>query len=91
MAYEPPEDLIALQREYEAAYEVYRGALAEQSPATAIAAMEAEISDEQRAKTDAALAEVHRLLSLLYGPHAWWGEVDNAHLAREALRKAARA
>jgi hypothetical protein len=90
--YDPPEKLIATQRELDAAYQRYRELLASLPPASAIVAGEAAITDEQHAALTEARAGLHRLLGALYDrDEPWFGGTGNEHAAREALKKAARA
>lgn len=90
--YDPPENLITAQREFDAAYRRYQELVAALPPASAIVAGKAAITDEQRAALAEAQAEMHRLLAVLYDrADPWFSGVDNEHAAREALKKAARA
>ncbi|MDP4501092.1 hypothetical protein [Nonomuraea turcica] len=86
--YEPPSDLIDLRKAFLAS-EAMLAELRQTHPApTAIAAGEAELSDDQRVEWAAALDELRRLAEEI-GRHAWWAQVDNRHSAWMALRRAA--
>lgn len=88
MPYDLPPDLIELRRDFLAAEETLRQLGAAQPAPTAIAAGEAELSDEQREEWDAAQAEAQRLAGEIHR-HDWWDGVDNRHDAWMALQQAA--
>jgi hypothetical protein len=90
MAYDPPADLLSLKRNFLAAEE-HLAELRQTHPApTAIAAREAELTDEQRVEWAAAWDESRRLAEEI-SRHAWWAQVDNRHSAWMALQQAAKA
>lgn len=85
-----PDDLIQLKRAWYAA-DVRRTELAAAEPApTAIAALEADLSDEQRQAWADAHAELLRLTEALHA-HPYWAATDDPMGGQAALRKAARA
>jgi hypothetical protein len=89
MAYDLPADLLALKRDFLAA-ENRLAELRQTHPApTAVAAGDAELSDEQRVEWAATMDESRRLAEEIHR-HAWWSQVDNRHSAWMALQKAAK-
>lgn len=88
-AYDPPPDLLKLKQDFLAA-EQKLAQLRQTHPApTAIAALEAELSDEQRLEWAAAFDESRRLAEEIHR-HGWWGKVDNRHSAWMALQQTAK-
>ena len=88
--YDLPPDLVQLRRDFLAAEEELRKIGAAQPAPTAVAAGEAELTDEQRAEWQAAFQEVRRLVAEI-NQNPWWETVDNRHHAWMALNKAAKA
>ncbi|MEU4576591.1 hypothetical protein [Nonomuraea sp. NPDC023979] len=87
-AYEPPADLLDLRKAF-VATEAQLANLRQAHPSpTAIAAGEAELTDEQRVEWAAALDESRRLAEEIHR-HSWWATVDNRHSAWMALQSAA--
>lgn len=88
--YEPPADLLELKRAFLAA-EVKRREVGQAMPApTAVAAKEAELSDEERQAWKDACDESGRLASEIHR-HPWWETVDNRYDADMQLLKLAKA
>ncbi|MEV4096987.1 hypothetical protein [Streptosporangium saharense] len=87
--YDFPDDLIAAQRAFWEADARVREVTDRLPSSIAIAAGEAEVSDEQRAELDRVRAA--RLEALeVQNRHPWWGTVSDRHAAWMALKKAAR-
>jgi hypothetical protein len=88
MAYDPPEDLLRLRRDFLAA-ERRLSKLGKAMPApTAVAAGEAEVPDEQRQEWWTVQAECRRL-AMGIQTHSWWATADNRQKAWMALHTAA--
>lgn len=83
-----PPDLVQLRRAFLAAEEHLRQLGAAQPAPTAIAAGEAELSDEQREEWQAAHEKTRDLAGEIHR-HDWWDTVDNRHDAWMALQQAA--
>jgi hypothetical protein len=88
MAFDLPPDLVQLRRDFLAAEERLRAIGQAQPAPTAVAAGEAEVSDEQRVEWAAAFDETRRLAEEIHR-HPWWLQVDQRHDAWMALQKAA--
>ena len=84
-----PPDLIELRRAFLAAEEHLRELGAAQPAPTAIAAGEAELTDEQREEWQAAHDKTRDLAGEIHR-HPWWGTVDNRQSAATALDEAAK-
>lgn len=87
--YDFPPDLIAAQRAFWEADARVREVTNKLPSSIAIAAGEAEVSDEQRAELDQVRAARLEALAV-QNRHPWWEAVDNRHAAWMALREAAR-
>lgn len=87
--YDFPEDLLQLQRDFDAADAECERVAAALPRALDIVVGAAEITPEQRAELEAARAQRLRIAERLQ-THEWWSTVDRAK-AKEALRDAARA
>lgn len=87
--YDLPEDLLAMKRDLLAA-QARLEEIGNAIPAPiAVAAREAEISDEQRTEWWAVHEESMRLSEEIHR-HPWWGQVDNRHDAWAHLQKIAK-
>ncbi|MCC5574460.1 hypothetical protein IMZ11_02240 [Microtetraspora sp. AC03309] len=84
-----PADLLDAQRSFWAADARVRELLATLPLGSAIAACEAEITEEQHAALKAARDEQHRWLDVLYD-HSHWATVADSYAERMKLQAAAK-
>lgn len=87
-SYDPPQDLIDLQRAFFATDRDCQEAADALPPSMAIAEGTAEPTPEQRKRLDDARNARLQAMDALHA-HPWWQGVGNLHLAKMAVRKAA--